>query len=172
MTPHYITSALLLLVVCMLVAAGCITAIHNGQVSFEYGKNGRIVSHPILPTSPTLKQIPVQPSLYWIRIDPISDKKAGDFFTINSTTNLSAGDEILVQVFSANYHSHVKSDTSTFSGVLGHVNVIPGRNGINTISFIVNSSGHNPDKYVIFEEAVIENATGSALFNITPEKTL
>ena len=63
-----------------------------------------------------------------------------------------------------------------------NVRVILGRNGINTISFMVNSStidstiGNSstlyPDEYLITEEAVIKNATAVALFSVSPRKTL
>ena len=68
-----------------------------------------------------------------------------------------------------------------FSGGVGTVKVIPGRNGTNTISFTVNSSSFNlvPDEYLIIEQGIYKdstgdvqsNAMGEARFNITPIKT-
>ena len=127
-------------------------------------------------TTPTTIPIPsttIPPSIYWIRIEPIGDKQVGEIFTINSSTNLSAGEEILVQVYKSHWHTSIKSFIGEFSGGMGIVNVSPGRNGTNTISFIVNSSAFNlvPDEYLITENAIHKDSTGEIRFNITPGKT-
>jgi hypothetical protein len=121
---------------------------------------------------------PIPPSGYWIRIEPISNKQAGEIFTINATTNLSAGEKILVQIYQANFHPGLHPDG--FHGIAGTVNVMPGRNEINTISFMVNSSElySYPLEYRVTEDAIYNdsignvqsNATGGARFKITPGK--
>jgi hypothetical protein len=64
--------------------------------------------------------------------------------------------------------------TREFFGATGTVNVIPGINGINTISFVVNSSSlYNssplkPDEYIVTEDAIIQPVTGTALFHVLP----
>jgi len=74
----------------------------------------------------------VKPSIYWIKIDPVGDKQVGDVFIINATTNLSAGEEVLVQTYTSHFqpgggrHPH-----SEFAGGVRTVKVIQGMNGNN-----------------------------------------
>jgi hypothetical protein len=164
--------ALILIIVAMLHAAGCVWQAENGKSA-----GNDTLPVPITSSIPTAIQI--EPSQvpqegYWINIDPIGDKPVGDIFTITSTTNLSAGEEILVQVYSSNFHPGIKMQIKEFSGATGTVRVVKGMNGINTISFVVdssslyNSSLLKPDEYIVTEDAIIQPVTGSALFNVLP----
>lgn len=170
MIPSRGTIILLLLVAIVLTAAGCLVLI-NGKDNII-----NIPLHPITspttPVKPTLSVYDV-PSIYWIKIEPISDKQVGEIFTVNSTTNLSVGEEILVQVYENSFHHSMPGYTEEFSGGVGFVKVITGRNGTNTISFIINSTAFNldPDEYLITEAAINENVTAYEVFNITPKKT-
>lgn len=164
---------LVLLIIVILVAAGWLVA------SINSGKP----TPSTLPVTPnrSIPTTPIPSSGYWIKIDPISDKQVGEIFTVNSTTNLSAGAEIYVEVYTAHWHTHTKSYMGEFSGGVGTIKVIPGRNDTNTISFTVNSSSFNlvPDEYRIIEQGIYKdstgdvqsNAMGEARFNITPIKT-
>jgi PGF-CTERM protein len=112
-----------------------------------------------------------------IRIDPIGDKHVGDKFTITAQTNLAVDDEILVQVYSSSFKPTQKSQSGEFSGATGTVKVAKGDSGMNKISFDVDSSTFKPDEYIVTEAAVIQDATGTALFNVleftpTPEPTV
>ena len=178
MSQFRTTLILGLFVVCMLLAAGCTI------FKTENGINQKIENPLIPPTTPiptTTQILPltVQPSIYWIKIDPVRDKQVGEIFSINSTTNLSVGDEIFVQVYKLQYHSHRGQE---FSGGIETVNVIPGGNGINTISLAINSTAFNlvPDEYQIIEDGIYRDSMGKvqsyttaeARFNITSGKTL
>jgi PGF-CTERM protein len=101
-----------------------------------------------------------------IRIDPIGDKHVGDKFTITAQTNLAVDDEILVQVYSSSFKPTQKSQSGEFSGATGTVKVTKGDSGMNKISFDVDSSTFKPDEYIVTESAVIQGATGTALFNV------
>jgi len=101
-----------------------------------------------------------------IRIDPIGDKRVGDKFTITAQTNLAVDDEILVQVYSSSFKPTQKSQSGEFSGATGTVKVTKGDSGMNKISFDVDSSTFKPDEYIVTEQAVIQDATGTALFNV------
>ena len=101
-----------------------------------------------------------------IRIDPIGDKHVGDKFTITAQTNLAVDDEILVQVYSSSFKPTQKSQSGEFSGATGTVKVTKGDSGMNKISFDVDSSTFKPDEYIVTEDAVIQEATGTALFNV------
>jgi len=101
-----------------------------------------------------------------IRIDPIGDKRVGDKFTITAQTNLAVDDEILVEVYSSSFKPTQKSQSGEFSGATGTVKVTKGDSGMNLISFDVDSSTFKPDEYIVTEAAVIQTATGTALFNV------
>jgi PGF-CTERM protein len=112
-----------------------------------------------------------------ITIVPIGDKHVGDKFTITAATNLAVDDEILVQVYSSSFKPTQKSQSGEFSGATGTVKVQKGETGMNKITFDVDSSTFKPDEYIVTEDAVIQEATGTALFNVlegaapTPEPT-
>jgi trimeric autotransporter adhesin len=101
-----------------------------------------------------------------IRVDPIGDKHVGDKFTITAQTNLAVDDEILVQVYSSSFKPTQKSQSGEFSGATGTVKVTKGDSGMNKVSFDVDSSTFKPDEYIVTEAAVIQEATGTALFNV------
>jgi len=101
-----------------------------------------------------------------ITIDTIGDKHVGDKFTITAKTNLAVDDEILVQVYSSSFKPTMKSQSGEFSGASGTVKVTKGDSGYNKISFDVDSSTFKPDEYIVTEDAVLQEATGTALFNV------
>ena len=101
-----------------------------------------------------------------ITIVPIGDKHVGDKFTISALTNLAVDDEILVQVYSSSFKPTQKSQSGEFSGATGTVRVQKGETGMNAIKFDVDSSTFKPDEYIVTEDAVIQEATGTALFNV------
>jgi PGF-CTERM protein len=99
-----------------------------------------------------------------IIIDPIGDKRVGDTFTITAQTNLAIDDEVLVQVYSSSFKPTEKLQSGEFSGATGTVKVTKGDSGMNTISFPVNAATFKADEYIVTENAVIQDATGTALF--------
>jgi len=101
-----------------------------------------------------------------ITIVPIGDKHVGDKFTIRAATNLAVDDEILVQVYSSSFQPTQKSQSGEFSGATGTVKVVAGDGGLNAITFDVDASTFKPDEYIVTEDAVIQDATGTALFNV------
>ncbi|MDD1700214.1 MAG: DUF3821 domain-containing protein [Methanoregula sp.] len=112
-----------------------------------------------------------------ITIDPVGDRHVGDKFTITAQTNLAVDDEVLVQVYSSSFKPTQKSQSGEFSGATGTIKVTKGDTGMNKLSFDVDSSTFKPDEYIVTEDAVIQQATGTALFNVlegaapTPEPT-
>ncbi|MGA2918931.1 MEMAR_RS02690 family S-layer glycoprotein [Methanoregula sp.] len=101
-----------------------------------------------------------------IQIDAIGDKHVGDKFTITASTNLAVDDEVLVQIYSSSFKPTEKSQSGEFSGATGTVKVTKGDSGMNLLSFDVDSSTFKPDEYIVTEDAVIQSATGTALFNV------
>jgi len=112
-----------------------------------------------------------------ITVDPIGDRHVGDKFTITAQTNLAVDDEILVQVYSSSFKPTQKSQSGEFSGATGTIKVTKGDSGMNMLSFDVDSSTFKPDEYIVTMDAVIQQSTGTALFNVlegaapTPEPT-
>ena len=172
MTSLRIIDVVLIVMVSVLLGSGCTGT--TGDGSNVSHVPSLILTSPSIPTPTQIESPQVPQEGYWIRIDPISDKYAGDIFTITATTNLSAGEEILVQVYSPTHFNGPKMQTREFYGATGTVIVIPGINGINTISFVVNSSTlYNssplkPDLYAVTADAVIQPVTGITLFNVNP----
>jgi len=101
-----------------------------------------------------------------IRIAPVGDKHVGDKFTILAATNLAVDDDVLVQVYSSSFKPTQKSQSGEFSGATGTVKVTKGDSGMNQISFDVDSSTFKPDEYIVTEDAILQVATGTALFNV------
>jgi hypothetical protein len=134
--------------------------------------NSGCISSPQLPNTVPDSDQPIrnwtqlaEPSGYWIKIDPISDKKVGDIFTISATTNLSAGEDVIVGVYHRSPYRKLQS--GFFSGAVGHVKVIAGNNGVNSTAFDINSSYFLPDIYDAIESGFNDNTTGNTWFNIT-----
>jgi PGF-CTERM protein len=75
-------------------------------------------------------------------------------------------DEVLVQVYSSSFKPTQKSQSGEFSGATGTVKVVKGETGLNAISFDVDASTFKPDEYIVTADAVIQEATGTALFNV------
>jgi len=101
-----------------------------------------------------------------ITIDPIGDRHVGDKFTITAKTNLAVDDEVLLQVYSSSFKPTQKSQSGEFSGATGTIKVVKGETGLNALSFDVDASTFKPDEYIVTADAVIQDATGTALFNV------
>ena len=168
MTSLRITRALMLVMVAVLLAVGCAT----GQVGDGKASGNGISAVPVISPTHTAVQnqtIQANKNIYWIKIDPISDKQVGEIFTINATTNISAGEEISVEVLKSTFSTGPKVQTGEFNGVVGTVRVIQGEAGINRISFVVNSSVLKPDEFLISETTTGKPfASGAVLFNVIP----
>ena len=106
-----------------------------------------------------------QPSGYWIKLDSIGDKHKGEIFAITATTNLTAGEDVIISV----YHPppYVKSQSGCLDGAEGQTKVTIGRNGVNTTSFDINLSCFRQSVYYVIESGFNENTTGNTRFNIT-----
>ncbi len=129
-------------------AEALVQAINDANVDDTYTKLQFLVENPV------------------ITITPVGDRHVGDKFTIAATTNLAVDDEILCQVYSSSFKPTQKSQSGEFSGATGTVKVAKGDSGLNKISFDVDASTFKPDEYIVQESAVLQTATGSALFNV------
>jgi trimeric autotransporter adhesin len=102
-----------------------------------------------------------------IKIVPVPDHQIGDTFNISGTTNLKAGDDILVQVVSSSFQPTGKTQSGEFSGTSGTVKVVQGTSEMNTWSFTVDTATFRPDSYIVQVSSVSPEAQASILFNVT-----
>jgi hypothetical protein len=100
-------------------------------------------------------------------IHPIGNHYAGDTFTINGSTNLAAGNDLLVEIYSSSFSPTQKVQDSGFSGSSGTVKVVPGTGGYNTWSFDVDTSTFRPDEYIVKVSGVTRDVIASATFTVT-----
>jgi len=101
-----------------------------------------------------------------VAIGSIGDKHTGEVFTLNGTTSLAPGDNLLVEITSSSYQPTSKNQPSGFSGASGMVKVVAGSGGKNTWSFDVDTSTFTPDEYVVKVSGVEQDATVSTTFNV------
>jgi trimeric autotransporter adhesin len=129
-------------------AEALIEAINSANVDDTYTKLQILIENPV------------------ITIDPVGDRHVGDKFTITASTNLAVGDEVLFEVYSSSFQPTQKSQSGAFSGATGTVTVTQGTGGLNQLSFDVDASTFKPDEYLVTATAVLQDATGTALFNV------
>jgi hypothetical protein len=90
----------------------------------------------------------------------------GDSFTITGSTNLAAGDTLMVEIVSSSFKPTQKVQSGEFSGSAGTVQVMPGTNGYNRWSFDVDTSTFKPDEYLVKVSGVTIDVTGSTTFTL------
>jgi hypothetical protein len=179
MTPSRIPLALVLVMVAVLLAAGCTVGMGN------YSKcgvtaNGFYLDSPLCyleKATPPPITVPPQPVTsftfrlsippatnlneirpYWIQIDPVYNKNVGDKLTILGLTNLPVGQEVRCEI---------KSDVDVVplrnaSAAVTIVRVTSGENGVNKIVLNIDSRELVPDEYVYGPRGSV-NQVGYAL---------
>ena len=140
--PSLSTLAALMLATAVVLAVGCVGP---GSGFFGEQKNHPLVTASLNQFPPENTPVHNQTSLHWISIGQTGDMHAGDVFQINATTNLSPGDEILVQVKpSAMFPGGFKVD-----GMQQTVRVQGRINTTNTILSDLNPTGNRPAEYLV-----------------------
>jgi hypothetical protein len=99
-------------------------------------------------------------------INNIGDRQVGEQFIITGSTNLAAGDDLMVEIASSSFRPTSKSQSGEFTGTAGTVKVQPGSGGLNRWSFPVDASAFKPDEYIVKVSGITIDVTGSTLFNI------
>jgi hypothetical protein len=99
-------------------------------------------------------------------INPIGDHVVGDRFTITGSTNLAAGNKLLVEITSSSFKPSQKSQSGEFSGSSGTVTIEQGSGGMNRWSFDVDTSAFRPDEYIVRVSGIEIEVTGSTTFNL------
>jgi hypothetical protein len=99
-------------------------------------------------------------------ITPIEDHAVGDKFTIQGSTNLAVGNNLMIEIISSSFKPTQKVQDVEFSGSAGTVKVEPGTKGFNRWSFDVDASTFKPDEYIVKVSGTTIEAAGSTTFNI------
>ena len=105
-------------------------------------------------------------------INPVGDHVVGEQFTISGSTNLAAGDNLMVEVTSSSFKPTSKSQSAEFSGAAGTVKIEPGSGALNRWSFPVDASTFKPDEYIVKVSGITVGVTGSTLFNIVEARPI
>jgi hypothetical protein len=99
-------------------------------------------------------------------INPIGDHAVGDKFSINGSTNLAAGNTLMIEITSSSFKPTQKVQGAGFSGSAGTVKVEPGTKGFNRWSFDVDASSFKPDEYSVMVSGETIEVTASTTFTI------
>jgi hypothetical protein len=101
-----------------------------------------------------------------VLINPIGDHSVGDKFTISGSTNLAAGDNLMVEVTSSSFSPTTKAQSGEFSGLSQTITVVQGSGGYNHWSVDVDATAFKPDEYIVKVSGITQDVTGSTYFNI------
>jgi len=120
------------------------------------------------------KFITVGESQYYINVKPVPEIHVGDKFTINATTNLPAGQEVLVEAYAPYFDRNHKPQSGEFSGVSNMVKVQAGApdpacsccEQVNFFIFDIDSSAFKPDVYLINDTAMGIPQLGRSYFYV------
>jgi hypothetical protein len=104
-------------------------------------------------------------------IDPIGEHFVGDRFTITGSTNLAAGDTLMIEIYSSSFKPTQKVQGNGFSGSTGTIKVMPGTDGYNRWSFAIDASMFRPDEYLVKVSGITIDVTGSTTFTIVEKLT-
>jgi hypothetical protein len=99
-------------------------------------------------------------------INPVGDHVVGDKFTITGSTNLAAGNNLMIEIISSSFRPSQKVQGAEFSGSAGMVTVEPGTDGLNKWSFDVDASTFKPDEYIVKVSGTTNEVTGTTTFSI------
>jgi hypothetical protein len=101
-----------------------------------------------------------------VSVLPEGDHYVGDVIRISGTTTFSPGNVMLIEVESLSFGPTNKSAGGAFSGTSGTAEVVE-QNGVNTWSFEVDTTGFQPDEYLVrvevLEAGVVETTTFTLL---------
>jgi hypothetical protein len=97
----------------------------------------------------------------WIKINPIGNHSIGDKFSVNATTNLAAGNELIYGIYPIDYRqpANARPDSVPPSTL-----VKEGACGNNSLSFEIDSKTFSPKEYQVYFFAVVQNAYAEEQF--------
>jgi hypothetical protein len=118
------------------------------------------------------KPTPAANSSFFIHIDTVCPQCVGNKLTINATTNLPVGEEVLAEIYSTTFQPSQKSQSGEFSGATGTVKVVAGPGIINQTAFDTDLSTFRPDTYRITETAMHYPVSDAREFIVMPGSSL
>ncbi|MGC9436159.1 MAG: hypothetical protein ACP5C4_08825 [Methanomicrobiales archaeon] len=89
----------------------------------------------------------------------------GDTVTLSGTTNVAAGDRLLIEVTSASFEPTDKAEGRKFSGTSGTVTVQEGRDA-NTWSMEIDTTGWRGDTYTVTIESIDTGTSATSTFTL------
>lgn len=89
----------------------------------------------------------------------------GEVVTLSGTTNVAAGDRLLIEVTSASFGPTDKTKGREFSGTSGTVTVQEGR-GANTWSMEIDTTGWTADTYIVTTGSIDTGASATSTFTL------
>ena len=104
-----------------------------------------------------------QPKIHFNSID---EKKRGEKFVVTAITNLRVDDKIFLDIFSSNAVSQIAENVKHFSIIKGPIRVIRGDNGMNKITFELNTTIFTPGEYIIQASAMDIDIRTSTSFKV------
>jgi hypothetical protein len=175
MTPHRITLALVLVMVAVLLAAGCAA---ECPVDILPVNSTTTVASPVptvitkAPVTPVRTICPVSENKSsWITITPIDRIERGEAIRISGTTNVPAGKHLSMHIYPGFFHPHCRCcyDDEMAADVIVRYD----GECANTFSFLFDTTNFVPAEYIVTVMCP-ENSTESntliftILENITP----
>lgn len=101
-----------------------------------------------------------------VSIHDIGDRTVGDKFTLTGTTNLAAGDDLMVDIRSTSFSPTTKTQSGEYYGSSGQVKVAAGSGSSNSWSYDVDTSGWKPDSYFVTVTGITVDTTDTGTFNL------
>ncbi|HNX17027.1 MAG TPA: hypothetical protein PKM50_01710 [Methanoregula sp.] len=156
--------------------SGTVKEVQSGKILYRFTGSGKLQSTDAAKAlmqavgsqniDDTFASVSFYVSHPTVAFNQIGDKYPGDKFTITGTTNLAAGDNLMVDIYSSSFAPTSKTQSSGFSGVSGMVKVVSGSGGMNSWSFDVDTTSFIPDEYIVKVSAVEQDMTATSRFNV------
>jgi hypothetical protein len=176
--PRLICLAILL-ILSTIAIAGCVDSAQEPQEGRATSTGDVYTEHPATGATTTTRiatvpatQRTAQPasgpfsSTGVIRVDPISDKNAGDTFTLTGTTSLPAGTNLLWQILPDTGTPPTGPDGNSMMSVGGNYLVTKGEGTSNRISLSVDLGRLVPGKYVAIVGKMKGDPASAPVFEI------
>jgi hypothetical protein len=119
----------------------------------------------ILIAAAVLVAIAAVPAGGNVAVSPSGDHYVGDVVTISGNTTFSPGNRMLVEVEPLSFGPTNKSDGREVSGVSG-IAEVESRNGVNSWSFQVDTTGFAPGDYLVRVEVLEAGAVETTTFTL------
>ena len=166
-----VASLILIVAVATILIAGCTdsASVRQSQTASTnspqggQAATGTAAKTTVLPASPATTQpaLTQASSAKSLSIDPISNKKAGEKFTITGTTTLAADTGLFWEIIPDPGTTPTGVDLNAQIGIMANNYVKKGNGASNTVSLDVDTKDLKTGKYVVIVASVNGNADPS-----------